>query len=546
MYTIKRLLFLLLLFLTTITNCQNTVGIQTNLAESYNGYTLFSPRTSEVPRYTYLIDNCGRIINTWESQFPLFSTDYLLPDGSLFRSVVDNQSTLNIPGNTGRIEHFSWEGELLWGATISETNLSFHHDYVVLDNGNLLILVAVRRTKDEAIALGRDPQTVATDELYEERIWEIELQGADSYNVIWEWRSWDHIIQDFNSQSSTFGNVAENPQKVDFNYGTSFGEADWWHSNAISYHPERDHIIISNRNLDEFIIIDHSTTTQEAATGSGGNSGKGGDILYRYGNPESYRQGDINSQALNAMHDVQFIEDTGPNAGKILIFNNQPDEGFSEILIIDPLYDEANSNYEYSGGAYGPENPFFSYINPSDFFSAFLSGAQELPNGNILITSGPDGKLFEITTDGSIVWEYLSPVSNLEILQDGDDPDASQTRVFRSLRYSPQYSAFENKDLTPGSPIELNPITDECEILNLQENSTLTQHSSVYPNPALNIINISTDYIFSQAAIFNLSGQKLIESSKKTLNISHLPRGLYFVEITHKNGIIETHKILKN
>ena len=387
MYKKLFLTFCTIISLQKIT-AQNTVGTLLNNTASFNGYTLFSPRTSLDIKKTYLIDNCGGVINEWDSEFPLFSTDYLALDGSLWRSVVDNQSTLDIPGNTGRLEHLSWEGELLWGATISDTDFSFHHDYVVLENGNILLLVAFRMSEEEAIAQGRDPETIANGELYEERVWEIEPTGNEDYTIIWEWRSWDHLIQDFDETKENFGNVSENPQRIDINYGVSFGEGDWWHSNAISYSPDRDQIIISNRNLDEFIIIDHSTTTAEAASSSGGNSNRGGDVLYRFGNPEAYRQGTEDEKVLDAMHDVHFIPPGAPDAGKIQIFNNGPDFGFTSIQIIDPDYEESTFTYAYDGGAYGPDNFIFEYTDPDNFFAAFLSGSQQLPNGNQLIVNG--------------------------------------------------------------------------------------------------------------------------------------------------------------
>ena len=393
---------------------QNTVGVQLNTANSLNGYTLFSPRTNEIPRYTYLIDNCGEIVNRWESTFPLFSTDYLMPDGTLYRSVIDNQSTLDIPGNTGRIERLDWDDNLIWGLTYSDTDFSFHHDFAVLPNGNILMLVAHRRSEAEAIAEGRDPTTIENGELYEESVIEIEPVGVDSFNIIWEWYSWDHLIQDFDNAQANFDVVGDHPELVDINFGVSFGEADWWHSNAMSYSPELDQIIISNRNFDEFIIIDHSTTTAEAATSSGGNSGMGGDIMYRWGNPESYRQGDASDKVLFGMHNVHFIPQGVPDAGKIMIFNNGDDVGFTAIQIITAPYDPGTQNYPYGGGAFGPTGVDYEYVDPIDpanFFAAFLSGAQQLPNGNILICNGPFGDLFEIDRSNSeTVWLYQSPV----------------------------------------------------------------------------------------------------------------------------------------
>ncbi len=50
----------------------------------------------------------------------------------------------------------------------------------------------------------------------------------------------------------------------------------------------------------------------------------------------------------------------------------------------------------------------WSYTNPR-FFSTNISGAQRLPNGNTLITAGAGGRMFEVTTEGTIVWEYMYP-----------------------------------------------------------------------------------------------------------------------------------------
>lgn len=523
---------------------QNTVGIQLNEQSSINGYTLFSPRTSLSPRYTYLIDNCGLVINRWESEFPLFSTDYLMEDGSLYRSVVDDLSTLNIPGNTGRIEHLSWEGDMIWSATISDTDYSFHHDYVVLENGNILLLVAFRRSEEEAIAHGRDPETMSNGELYEERVWEIQPTTPNNYNLIWEWRSWDHLIQDFDASKLNFGEISENPQKVDFNFGTNFGEADWWHSNSISYNPERDHITISNRNLDEFIIIDHSTTTEEAMGSTGGNSGMGGDILYRYGNPPAYNQGTPEDKTLDAMHDVHFIPTGTPNAGKILIFNNQPEVGFSEVTIIDPVYDQTTSNYAYDGGAYSAGTIVLSYTDPDNFLAPFLSGSQELPNGNILITNGPSGNLFEITPEQEIVWVYQSPVANAEILSDTDAPENFQTRVYRSLRYPIDYPAFNGRDLTPGEQIELNPQDDNCSTLSLEEISS-NQNTILYPNPALNELHIISSRQIKNIAFFSLSGQLLMTINDVKTNISSFKTGIYLSVITYEDNTQDTIKLIK-
>lgn len=536
-FAMKQRIFLVLLFVTLLGSAQNTVGILSNTSGSLNGYTLFSPRTGETPRYTYLLNNCGEVEHKWESTFPLFSTDYLMPDGTLYRSVIDNQSTLNIPGNTGRIEHLDWDGNLIWGLTYSDTDFSFHHDYVVLDNGNILMLVAVRRTEAEAIQAGRDPATMAQAELYEETVLEIQPVGTDSFNIIWEWRSWDHLIQDFDATKDNFGVVADHPELVNINYGINVSEADWWHSNALSYSPELDQIIISNRDLNEFIVIDHSTTTAEAATSSGGNSGMGGDILYRWGNPESYDQGTSADRKLFAQHDVQFIQSGLPNAGKIMIFNNGLGLGFSRIQILDPPFDSTTNTYTYSGGAYGPENPDYEYmdpIDPTNFFAPFLSGVQELSNGNLLICNGPFGTLFEVdTNDNSTVWQYQSPVGLNGILEDGEDAANFETRVFRALRYPADYIGITSNTLTNEGPIELNPVNDNCQLLSVDE-VTLVNNIKVIPtitSSNLTLANLNLD-INNLIKVYDFYGRLVLNlPNKADHDVSKLATGTYFISI---------------
>jgi hypothetical protein len=320
------------------------------------------------------------------------------------------------------------------------------------------------------------------------------------------------------------------------NAGTSVGEADWWQSNALSYNTERDQIIISNRNFDEFIIIDHSTSTLEASSHSGGNSDKGGDILYRWGNPQAYNQGTQDDQILYGQHDVQFIQAGLPNAGKIMIFNNGNDLTFSSILIIDPEYDAGTYNYIYNGGAYGPLAAEWEYTdpqNPDDFYAPFLSGAQQLENGNVLICNGPFGNIFEIDSNFNKVWDYQSPVASNGILNDGADPALEQTRIFRAVKYPSNYEAFIGKDLTPQSVIEINPSNFECDLLSLSRftssNLKLLHHTFIDINLTI-AIEITFPYSYD---IIDMNGKRLLkDKNNQNINIDFLESGIYFIKLT--------------
>jgi Arylsulfotransferase (ASST) len=65
----------------------------------------------------------------------------------------------------------------------------------------------------------------------------------------------------------------------------------------------------------------------------------------------------------------------------------------------------------------------------SYFFSPRISNAQRLANGNTLICEGDFGRLFEVTEDGEVVWEYVNPYF-------GGPSNAQHNRVFRAYRYN--------------------------------------------------------------------------------------------------------------
>tara|TARA_B100000700_G_scaffold258644_1_gene293039 strand:+ start:1637 stop:3190 length:1554 start_codon:yes stop_codon:yes gene_type:complete len=462
-YFIK--LFLSLLFLPSILFCQNqTVGLFQYNSDAYNGYTLFSPDEG-----TYLIDNCGKLTHSWQSNFNTGNSVYLLDDGSLLRTCRIQSTTFSGGGSGGRVEKRDWNNNLLWGYNFSNSTYHQHHDIEPLPNGNILILCWERKSFLEAINSGRDSSAIIDGELWSTYILEIEPIGSNSINIIWEWRLWDHLVQEFDSTKNNYGSVGDHPELLDINFYTGNGRKDWLHCNSIDYNENLDQIIISSRKLSEIYIIDHSTTTNEAAGHYGGISGKGGDLLYRWGNPKSYKNGTISDQKLFGQHDAHWISEDFKDGGKIMIFNNGQGRLYSSIDIISPTID-INGDYVINNNTFSPDSAEWSYTdpNPQDFYSSYISGCQRLPNGNTLICDGAHGTFFEIDSLNNKVWKYINPIINTGPIAQGDSIPSSNNgwgnATFRCTRYSPSFTGFIGKDLTPISEIEINPLPSNCEM----------------------------------------------------------------------------------
>ncbi len=513
---------------------QQTVGLFTNTTQSFDGYTLFAPIGSTT---TYLINNCGEKVHSWPSNYRPGQSVYLLENGNLLRTGNTNNSTFNAGGKGGIIEIIDWNGTVIWDYTLSSTTQCQHHDVEYLPNGNILAIVWDAYTSAQATAAGR---TTAGASLWADKIVEIQPDFTNGGGTIaWEWKAWDHLVQDENATANNFGSVANSPQLIDVNYvgGPATG-SDWLHINSVDYNPTLDQIVLSNHNFSEIWIIDHSTTTAEASGHTGGNSGKGGDLLYRWGNPRAYNQGTINDQLCFAQHNAYWIDSGYTDAGMIMIFNNQTGSNYSTVDVLNPAVD-ASGNYSYTAGKYAPSNFHWTYTasTPSDFYAANISGAQRLPNGNTLICQGPSGRLFEVDKAGTIVWEYISPVSGNGII--AQQSPAMNNLVFRAERYAADYTGFSGKTLTSQGYIESGS-TFPCNLF-MGIHEVENPKPDVFPNPANGTLNLSAEDKLEYVVIYTTSGQKVLESKpnseKFTISVAHLTAGIYLLELT-----IDSHK----
>ncbi len=324
---------------------EQTVGLFTYEADASEGYTLFAPLQSTT---TYLIDNQGLIVNTWESTHTPGASVYLNNNGTLLRM---SNSGMGVPGSAGLVQAFDWDSNLLWSYQVPLS----HHDLEQLPNGNLLIVVWEIKSLEECIQAGRYPSTIPDGELWPETIIEVHPTGPTTGEVVWEWHLWDHLVQELDPTKDNFGVVADHPELVNINFFTT-QIADWIHINAVDYNAELDQILVTVPRFGEMWVIDHSTTSEEAAGHTGGDSGKGGDLIYRWGNPLAYNAGTVADWSLFFCHDGRWIDPGLPGEGNIMVFNNglnRPEGDFSTVEEIVPPVD--GNGYEHvPTTAYGP------------------------------------------------------------------------------------------------------------------------------------------------------------------------------------------------
>lgn len=510
-----------------------TVGVFNIDNDVFDGYTLFSPAANTK---AYLINECGQVINSWESEYRPGNAVYLSPDGNLYRAGRLNNLQIHAGGGGGIIEKFNWQGEVVWSFEYNSPTYRAHHDFQVLPNGNVLILAWELKTQQESLDNGRNPNLLSEEELWPEEIIEVRPEGTNGGEIVWEWHAWDHMIQSFDPNKLNYGNVSEHPEKIDINYiRPGVDGADWQHANSIDYNEDLNQIMLSVLFFDEIWVIDHNTTTEEAA-------GPKGDLLFRWGNPQAYRQGTPEDQKLFGQHNAHWIEPGLPDEGKILIFNNgvnRPEGFISSVVKLD-----VGNSLSYpmdENNRFLPQDFYWEYRseNPTDFYSRFVSGSHQLANGNMFITDGAHGTFFEIDSEGNEVWRYVSPVTIFGVAEQGQivtNPVGEGTNVvFRATKYPINYSAFTGRNMSANQPIEIDSDILFClrrDIINTEDVEV-----SIFPNPTSNFITV-TNYK-GPYDIFSMTGQLVktgnISAENNEVKLLNLNKGLYLLKlINHK------------
>jgi hypothetical protein len=277
---------------------------------------------------------------------------------------------------------------------------------------------------------------VADRRLEDDYLIEVSWDGE----ILWEWLASDHIDElGFSAAARAairgapgFNRARDSFDWLHINSATYVGPNRWHDAGDERFHPAN--VIISSRQANIVAIV-----------------ARDGSIVWRMG--PDYRE----SEALAAIgqvigqHHPHIVPQGLPGAGNLLVFDNGGAGGYgsanaigpngvgilgrgsSRVLEIDPITLE----------------PVWSYAMPGresfKFFSHYISSAQRLENGNTLITEGADGRIFEITRDGEIVWEYVSPYFT--------EREAPSNSVYRAYRlpydWIPQLERPDERPVVP-------------------------------------------------------------------------------------------------
>lgn len=333
----------------------------------YNGYTLLCFPAN--PRPVQLIDMNGNVVNEWRLQAARArllengNIIMVLPPQAFFdeaQAKVSKTSDLDITKASNRIQEYSWEHELIW-EYVPPGNA--HHDVQRLDNGNTLLLymeVVPEEYKKKIENLKRRRDVCVYSDVV--------LELTPDKEIVWEWHEYKYL--DINQ------------------YCQICNLADWTHTNTVQALPENKwydagdkrfkpgNILLSLRNLSVIFVVDKESK----------------EVVWTY-------TGDYNG-GLAGQHEPHMIEKGLPGEGNILIFDNGAPSlknlrhsGQSYVLEINPV----------------SKNLVWRYENGEKFFSKARSNMQRLPNGNTLICESEGPRIFEVTSEKEIVWEYAVP-----------------------------------------------------------------------------------------------------------------------------------------
>ncbi|KAF2498676.1 hypothetical protein BU16DRAFT_481776, partial [Lophium mytilinum] len=309
------------------------------------GYTLFAHLTS--PGIVKLINNAGHVVHTWNLPYRPGRHARILKNGNLAFNGVHPDAPRLFP---------LWQkyrgGVMMqvdpYGKVVSEHRDPLaHHDQHHLDDGSILYTTLAPCTADEAATIpGGIPKTEAPDgTVYADCIKHVSPTGE----VLWSWRAIEHL-----------------PPTL-FPLQPHYTRDHWPLINSV--YPLADgNILASLRSVSAVIIISRET----------------GEVIWH-----------LDSTVVAQQHCASELAN-----GDILIFDNgtfRHGESATYSRVVQVSRATKEIVWEY-------RDP-----HPMTFFTPFMGGAQRLATGNTLVTEAAFGRIFEVTREGEMVWEYVVP-----------------------------------------------------------------------------------------------------------------------------------------
>ena len=380
----------------------------------WNGYTLVPSSSESSAQGARLIDMNGNVVRAWPGVLGAFDNK-LIPGGDIIGSSAEIPG---VPLEMLDLIQVDWNNEPVWKAPdldvqtvngVETPTARTHHDFQ--REGNPVGYYAPgqlpRRSGRTLINSNRNVRRpeISPVTLSDTRLVIVDAEGREE----WSWQLMEHFDQLGLSEAAKnafyrFPGVKPGmayAKETYLNNCAWLGPNKWHDAGDARFHPEN--IITDIRSLNISFIIDR----------------RSGDIVWRLGpdydsTPALRRLG-----AIIGQHEVHMIPKGLPGEGNILIFDNGGHSGYglpnaasptgkynqgrcySRVLEIDPITLEIVWSY----GDY--RNQLAAEL--SLFFSAICSGMQRLPNGNTQIVEATSGRIFEVTPEGEIVWEYVDP-----------------------------------------------------------------------------------------------------------------------------------------
>ena len=356
-----------------------------NPSKAYGGYTLF---TQHYSKDVWMIDMQGRVVQHWDMPAPLGGPVRLLPNGNQMRiNKTYKEPTVCLGTVGGKMVEVDWDGKEVW----KHEDLYMHHDYHRLANGNTILLKYVEIPADITAKIkGGLPGTEGLPGTNSKAMWGDAIQEiTPEGKVVWEWIGYEQMDTEIDVLCPLCPRTA------------------WAYFNGLNVLPNGD-IVVSARLLNCLFIIDKKTKK----------------IKWRWGRTE-----------LGHQHNPTVLEN-----GNILVFDNgfhrlAPQgapfsiEAHSRVLEINPKNDKIEWLYQDKA--------------KHKFFSAPGSGTGRLPNGNTLICEMVKGRIFEVTPESEIVWEFISP------FYEKHDLFGLTNTIFQAHRYGYDYPGLQGKQLDP-------------------------------------------------------------------------------------------------